>query len=173
MVAHATQFRRARQKGQELIEFTLMVFVILGFFSMIIDISWMVFTRATLQYAIREGCRYAVANGSDNVSNPQTPTSERAAILTNVEGNSVGFLASSTPACTNPVTTTPCINVAWYAPNALNTPLSLTATPAPNQAPNVVEVDIVQFPQRPLLGIFIENSVHKFITNAASADVME
>jgi hypothetical protein len=180
MVAQATQFRRARQKGQELIEFTLMVFVILGFFSLIIDISWMVFTRATLQYAVREGCRWAVANGYDNpsivVPNPGNIASyEQPLIQAQVVATSMGFLNSSTPLCSGAITsTTPlCININWYAPSALNTPLSITATPPPNQSPNVVEVDVVNFKQTPLLGIFIEKSIHTFTFNAGSADVME
>jgi len=173
MVAHATKFRRARQKGQELIEFTLMVFVVLGFIYMIIDVAWMVFTRATLQYAVREASRYAVANGSDNVANPQNVNTETANIQSVVQTNSMGFVSATTPLCTNPVTTTPCVNINWYQPTALNTPLTSASGSAYNASPNVVEVDVVSFPQKPLLGIFIENSIHTFTFNAASADVME
>lgn len=150
-----------------------MVFVILGFIYMIIDIAWMVFTRATLQYAVREGCRYAVANGHNNPSNPVTANNEIGNIAAVVEASSLGFVSASTPACTNPVTTTPCINVAWYAPTALNTPLAIGAGSTVDASPNVVEVDVVGYPQTPLLGIFIENSIRTFTFTAASADVME
>ncbi len=181
MVAHATQSRRARQKGQDLLEFTFMVFVILGFIYMILDISWMVFTRATLQYAAREGCRYAAANGYDNptYSPANTAANETASILTTVEANSLGFLSATTPACTGatpPATgfaVTPCISVTWYSPAALNTPLTTGGTPDVNESPNVVEVDIVQFPQTPLFGIFTRDVISTFYFNAASADVME
>jgi Flp pilus assembly protein TadG len=175
MVAHATKFRRARQRGQELIEFTLMLFVILGFIYMIIDISWMVFTRASLQYAVREGCRYAVANGYDNPSYvpANTAANEKTSILAAVRANSMGFLNSSTAVCSNPITTTPCINVNWYLPTALNTPVSLATFPNCDASPYVVEVDVVNYPQTPLFGIFLEKSIKTFYFTASSADVME
>jgi Flp pilus assembly protein TadG len=167
MVAHATQFRRARQKGQELIEFTLMVFVVLGFIYMIIDVAWMVFTRATLQYAVREACRYAVANGYDNpqYSPPNNIAAELPGILKRVEDNSMGFLNASNAATY--------ITVNWYSPSALNTPVNTATCPNCNASPYGVEVDVVSYPQRPLLGIFTEKGPTRFVFTAASADVME
>src|SRR5579883_2077009 len=53
---------RGKQKGSEVLEFGFVVTPMLGFTLLIIDIGWGVFTRSTLQYAVREGVRYAVTS---------------------------------------------------------------------------------------------------------------
>src|SRR5271169_778686 len=56
---------RTRQKcrrGVELIEFTLVLLPMLAFIFLLLDLGWGIYKRATLQFAVREGCRYAVTN---------------------------------------------------------------------------------------------------------------
>jgi hypothetical protein len=71
---------KSRRRGVELIEFTLVLLPMLAFVFLLIDLSWAVFKRATLQFAVREGCRYAVTNQVQN--------------LTDASGNHYGLLDS-------------------------------------------------------------------------------
>jgi hypothetical protein len=54
--------KKNRLAGQSLIEFTLALpFVLLLLFG-ILNMSWLIYRAASLQFAVREGCRYAVTN---------------------------------------------------------------------------------------------------------------
>ena len=50
-----------KRRGVELIEFTLVLLPLLGFIFLVLDLGWAIYKRATLQFAVREGCRYAAA----------------------------------------------------------------------------------------------------------------
>ena len=63
-----------RQQGGELVEFSLIMIPMFGVLFLIIDLSWMLFARATLQYAVREGVRYAVT-GQTMTGTVRTPPS--------------------------------------------------------------------------------------------------
>jgi Flp pilus assembly protein TadG len=54
--------RAARQRGAELVEFGLVLIPLLGFVFITCNLAWCLFNRATLQYAVREGVRYAVTS---------------------------------------------------------------------------------------------------------------
>src|SRR5664280_1848169 len=54
--------RRRRRRGVELIEFTLVLLPLMGFIFLLVDLGWAIYKNATMQFAVREGCRYAVTN---------------------------------------------------------------------------------------------------------------
>ena len=57
-----SQTRRKRQRGSEPLEFTLVMVPMLGFLFLLLNVAWAVYSRATLQYAVAQGVRYAVTS---------------------------------------------------------------------------------------------------------------
>lgn len=166
--------RRNRQRGVELIEFTLVLLPLLGFIFLVMDLGWAVFKRATLQYAVREGCRYAVTNQVQN--------------LTDVNGNAYGAIDSIKwvvqqraegllgHAATDPGYAL--IQVRYYNPDSsLTTALTLATSCAtntgqpPNWSGNLVEVSVEGFSASPLAPLL--RSAKPLIFTARSSDRME
>ena len=52
--------RRRRQGGQDLTEFSLVIAPLLLSLFFVLDIAWLVYSQATLQYAVVQGVRYAI-----------------------------------------------------------------------------------------------------------------
>src|ERR1039458_10179142 len=73
--------RKVKQRGSELIEFTLVLLPFLGFTFLILNIGWAVYVRSTLQYAVAQGVRYAVT------SQTQPGMNQMASIQTVVQSN--------------------------------------------------------------------------------------
>jgi hypothetical protein len=59
-----TRCRRQKdgQEGQSLIEFTLSLPLLLLLIFGIVNEGWLLYRTVTLQFAVREGCRYAITN---------------------------------------------------------------------------------------------------------------
>ena len=96
--------RSGRQKGAELVEFTLIMIPMFGILFLTIDLAWMLFARATIQYAVREGCRYAVTGQS------MSGMGQDASIRTVVQQNSMGILSGASGASK--------ITISYLDPNA-------------------------------------------------------
>ncbi|MGA2328755.1 MAG: TadE/TadG family type IV pilus assembly protein [Bryobacteraceae bacterium] len=161
MASQATSRRRTRQGGQEIIEFTFLLVPVLGFLFLTIDIAWMVFTRATLQHAVREGARYAVVNGPAYLSNP---TGETTVVKDRVKQFAFGLLTGKDDQ----------ILVTWYTqqPNATTGQYEYviaTGTGA-NNSGNLVEVSVEGYSAKSLLGVF--HDLTPFVFAARSADRM-
>jgi len=58
--------RKVKQRGSEMIEFTLVLLPFLGFTFLILNIAWAVYTRSTVQHAVAQGVRYAVTSQTMN-----------------------------------------------------------------------------------------------------------
>src|SRR5215475_7105480 len=86
--------RRRSQRGAQVIEATLIAFPLFGLTFLLLDISWAIFQRATLQHAVREGVRYAITDRND--TGPCQDDSVKAV----VKRNALGFLNASGPAAT-------------------------------------------------------------------------
>ncbi len=54
--------RRLKQRGSDMLEFTLVLLPFLGFTFLILNVAWAVYTRATLQHAVLQGVRFAVTS---------------------------------------------------------------------------------------------------------------
>ncbi|HEY3838912.1 MAG TPA: TadE/TadG family type IV pilus assembly protein [Bryobacteraceae bacterium] len=140
-----------REKGAELIEFSLVMIPMFGILFLVIDLSWMLFARATLQYAVRQGVRYAVT-GQTIAGMGQDES-----IRTVVQQNSMGILSG--PSGSSAIT------VSYFDPNA-----NLAAT-ASNAGGNVVQVSanaVNVFPMAPLF-----RSHSPLSMTVVSSDVVE
>jgi len=139
------------ERGAELVEFTLVMIPLFGILFLVIDLSWMLFARATLQYAVREGVRYAVTG--------QTLSGMRQddSIRTVVQQNSMGILSGPAGAAS--------ISISYLDPNAN---LALTSS---NAGGNVVQVSVAGVSVFPLAPLFHSGS--PLSMSAVSSDVVE
>ncbi len=166
--------RRVAQRGVELIEFTLVLLPMLGFVFLLLDLGWGVYKRATLQFAVREGCRYAVTNQTQ----PLTDSGGKAygvidSVKWVVQQRAMGFLGSKP---TDPGYSL--IQVRYYDPNsslttalAMPTNCSTNVGTPPNWALNLVEVSVEGYRAMPLAPIYRSQSPLLF--TARSSDRVE
>lgn len=80
--------RRRKRRGSEPLELTLVLLPFLGFTFLILDVAWAVYSRATLQYAVAQGVRYAVTSGTI------TGLGQKDSIRTVVQQNAFGRLGA-------------------------------------------------------------------------------
>lgn len=100
--------RRAKERGNALLEGALILLPMLAIFLGIVDVSLGIYIQSTLSQSVREGTRYAITYNSSCVG------SQAACIATVVQNNAVGLpagLASSY------------ITVNYYTTNNLSTPV--------------------------------------------------
>ncbi len=143
--------RRPRQTGAELVEFSLVMIPMFGILFLVIDLSWMLFARSTLQYAVREGVRYAVTGQT------MAGMGQDASIRTVVQQNSMGILAGSNGPSE--------IAISYFDPNN-----NLAATSS-NAAGNVVQVSVAGVKVFPMAPLF--HSGGPLSMTAVSSDVIE
>jgi Flp pilus assembly protein TadG len=167
---------RSKQKlrrGVELIEFTLVMMPLLGFTFLLLDLGWAIYRRATLQFAVREGCRYAVTNQTQPLKDAGNKTYGTIdSIKWVVQQRANGFLGS-TP--TDPGYAA--IQVRFYDPtaslkNALPMPANCaSAVAAPNSGGNLVEVSVENYQATALAAVMRSATPLSF--TARSSDRME
>lgn len=138
------------ERGSEIIEFG---FVILPLFALVflnMDAAWVIFAKASLQYAVRQGCRYAVTG------QVIAGLGEDASIKTVVANNSFGFL-SGTNSQNN-------ISIQYF------NPVTLKATTS-NAGGNIVQVSINNASIAPLAPLW--RSSDPLQVSVVSSDVVE
>jgi Flp pilus assembly protein TadG len=87
---------RQRQSGATLVEMAIIAPVLLLILLSLIELSLMFFATLTMQYAVREGARYAIT-GQSNLD-PSTSSQQRyAAVIASIQNNSLGMYARLTP----------------------------------------------------------------------------
>jgi Flp pilus assembly protein TadG len=142
--------RRTRQRGSELVEFSLTVIPMLAFIFLIIDLSWALFAQVTLQNAVRAGVRYAITGQTESGKG------QDASIKDVVQSSAMGFLQGATGLSQ--------IVITYYDPVTL-------ATTNSNAGGNIVNVSISGFTLSPF-GPILRNTAPIAISATAS-DRME
>ena len=84
--------RRSRQVGAESLEFTFVLLPLLATIFVLLDTSWAIFSKSTLQRAVRVGVRRGVTITSAEATGGQCLT---AMVKATVQSNSLGLLAGS------------------------------------------------------------------------------
>lgn len=80
------------RRGSELLEFTFALLPLLAIMFAMIDISWSIFVKATLQYAVHVGLRQGIT-----ITGPQANGASFTGLVRNiVEANSLGILQGAT-----------------------------------------------------------------------------
>jgi Flp pilus assembly protein TadG len=156
-----------------MIEFTLVLLPMLGFTFLLLDIGWAVYRRASLQFAVREGCRYAVTN---QVVALKDANGNNYGMIDSVkwvvQSKAMGFLGST---ATDP--NYALIQVRFYDPtSSLTTALPLqancaSATAAPNWGGNLVEVSVENYQSNSLAPVLRSANPLNFVVR--SSDRME
>jgi Flp pilus assembly protein TadG len=131
-----------------LIEFTLVLLPMLGMIFLLLDLGWSIYKRATLQFAVREGCRYAVTNQTQSLKDANGKAYGVVdSIKWVVQQKAMGFLGSKS---TDPGYSL--IQVRYYNPNtSLTTALAIPTSCAtntgqpPNWSGNLVEVSVENY----------------------------
>jgi Flp pilus assembly protein TadG len=84
--------RHRGRKGSELVEFTFCFLPLLMMVFLLMDVSWAIFVKSSLQYAVRQGVRYGVT-----VTGTQAGGSDLTTLVkTMVQNNSLGLLSGAT-----------------------------------------------------------------------------
>ncbi len=113
------------ETGSALIEFSIVLLPLLALLLVTVDLAWLIFAHATLQYAVREGVRFAVT-GQILAGNSCLGSS----VQQIVAQNSFGFVP------TNKASTY--VTVSYYSPTSLS---QITGAAGPAGG-NVVQVSI-------------------------------
>jgi Flp pilus assembly protein TadG len=135
-----------REDGSDLVEFALVMIPLFMFVFAILCVSWFIFAKASLQHAVREGCRYAVTG--------QAISDIQDRVLQNAVG--VPGMAAKK------------VQVQYFAQSNLSTPLTGNTA---NAGGNLVEVSVSGITVNPLGPAGLGFSA--LTISAAASDVME
>ncbi len=156
----------------ELIEFTLVLMPLLGFIFLVLDLGWTIYKRATLQFAVREGCRYAVTNQlqalKDGNGNAYGMIDSVKYV---VQRRAMGFLGSKPTDAGYAL-----IQVRFYDPTsslstAVAMPPDCASTIVPNKGGYLVEVSVEHYLSKVLGPVYKAATPLDFV--ARSSDRME
>lgn len=150
----AALLRRNARKGSEILEFAFVLIPILGFIGLTVDIAWGVFSRCTLQHAVREGVRFAVT-----ARTTAGKTSHVDSIKAVVQKQALGLLSGDRANL---------IHVRYYDPEDFS---DLGTGKGANAGGNIVEVSVEGFAWLPLLPVARDGSPLRM--TARSMDRME
>lgn len=142
------------ESGSALIEFSIALLPLFALLLLAVDVAWVVFARATLQHAVREGVRFAVT-GQVLAGKSCLGTSVQQVVAQ----NSFGFIPFQTAA--NYVTVT------YYSPTDLSQITGAGAT----AGGNVVQVSITGVAVRSFGAMW--RSISPVPLTAIASDVME
>ncbi len=144
------RFRRC-ERGSQIIELGLILLPMFAIVFLMMDSAWAVFAKASLQYAVRQGCRYAVT------SQTLSGMGQDASIKTVVQNCSLGFLISGGNNQSN-------ISISYFNPSTLQPTNS-------NAGGNIVQVAVSNVAIIPLVPLW--RSAAPLQISAVSSDVME
>lgn len=171
MLQTTTMYKRARRRGSAMVEYSLVMLPLLGFVFLLLDLGWAIYSRSDLQYAVREGCRYAIT-GRTIVGLTDTaghPYGQIDSIKYVVQHGANAFLGSKP---TDPGWNL--IRVRFYSPSDLTNalaPPTKQSDPPINVGGNLVEVSVEGYRLMPLMPLLRSAAALQF--TARSADRME
>jgi len=123
-----SKIRKARQKGAELVEASLVAVPLFAMTFLLVDLSMVIYLRSTFQQAVREGVRYAIT-GQNTVGPCQDDS-----IKSIVKTNAGGWLNSTAAGNT--------IHVRFLSP--------VNGAATDNNSGNIVEVSVESYVYGPL-----------------------
>jgi Flp pilus assembly protein TadG len=164
----STRARRRSQSGASLVEAAVILLPFLALFFALFDFGMALFLKNTMQFAVRQGVRYAIT------SQTQTGLGQVASIQSIVNTNSFGFLGYLTPG--PPTTTcagTACVTVSFYYQDLSTSPSTLTLVTGAgsNAGGNIVQVTASGLSYTWMIPLLRPSGAMTFSTS--SADIME
>lgn len=138
-----------------MVEFALVLIPLLIIAFVIMNVAWVFFAKATLQYAVQTGVRYAITGTT------RTGMGQDASIKSVVQSNAMGFLDGDAGRTM--------ISVDYYNPGNLSLPLNGAGS---NAGGNIVKVSVNNFPLKtlvPTMGV----GLTEYNLSATSSDITE
>jgi Flp pilus assembly protein TadG len=134
--------RRRRSRGSELIEFTLILLPLFGYIFLLLDVTWAVFVKSTLQQAVRVGVRYGVTNpvGTDGSGNTPDGACLTESVKARVQESAMGLLKGASGLSS--------IKVHYYlppAPNSTDPVTDVSGLTSANAGGNIMEVSVENY----------------------------
>lgn len=154
--------RRRRSRGSELIEFTLILLPLFGFIFLLLDLTWAVFVKATLQQAVRIGVRYGVTNpvAADGSGNTPDGACLTESVKARVQASAMGLLKGASGLSK--------IKVNYYLPPAPNStdPVTLVSgLSSANAGGNIMVVSVEGYSATLLVPIVMSGWAERSITS--------
>ncbi|MGB9455692.1 MAG: TadE family protein [Bryobacteraceae bacterium] len=161
--------RRRRQRGENLIEFTNVLLPLLAIIMVIMDASWGIFIKATLQYAVRTGVRTGITITKTQATAANSDLTTM--VKSSVQSHALGLLGGATGLSY--------IQVHYLEQNSTSsTGVTDVSTSATGDAPgNIMQVEVVNYPLSALTvriytwALAAQNSATNL--NVVSADEIE
>ena len=135
--------RAFRSRGAEPLEFTLVLLPLLAMVTVLVDTSWAVYSKATLQRAVRIGVRTGITLTASQMATGACLTDT---VKSAVQANSMGLLHGSSGLAL--------IKVHYFEPPAVNSTGAATDVSANSdgdQPGNIMQVSVQGFSLVPLL----------------------
>jgi len=130
--------KKHRQRGADLIEFTFTLLPLLAILFVLVDISWAIFAKSTLMFAVRTGVRQGITiTGTQATAANQTLTQM---VKATVEAKSLGLLRGTTGLSY--------IKVNYFAQSSSSsTGVADVSTQSNGNAPgNIMQVSVINYP---------------------------
>ena len=144
---------KAAQRGSAIVEMALLAPVLLLVLIGVIEMGLLFFTNLTMQYAVREGARYAVTGLSD--ADPATADQQRyRAVMQKIKDSSMGMYAKVSPVVT--VNKTTYASSSAYTSNMFGGPGDIV----------VLQLDCYWALGTPLLAVFFPKGTYHFTVAA-------
>jgi len=155
------------RKGAEVVEFTMVLLPLLMMIFVLLDVSWGIFVKATLAYAVHEGVRVGVTiTGTQAATAGSDLTSM---VKTTVQQASLGILRDTT-----------LIKVNYFqppSPGSTGAPVDVSNQSTGNNPLNIIQVSIQGFSLAPLVprifSLFTPVDKSATTINAVAADIIE
>jgi|HubBroStandDraft_4_1064222.scaffolds.fasta_scaffold564848_1 Flp pilus assembly protein TadG len=153
--------KRRRQKGQAAVETVLVIVPLFMVLLGILDFSVAIFVMDTMEYAARQGVRYAVLQQAGPTGHQDD------AIRQTVRNNSLGFLSNTVDVPDAQLT------INYYALNPGTNTWVLTAGGGSNAGGNLVKVGVSGFNWAWMIPSWRPGANGKLAITAAAADIMQ
>lgn len=137
-----------------MVEFSLVLIPLLAVVFLIMDIAWLYFAQASLQFAVQTGVRYAVTGQGTNAT-------QATLIKQKVQSSAMGFLSG--PVGLSKIT------INYYSPSNLTAPLT---SPTANARGNVISIRVDNVVVTSF-GMFLRTGSGKTVLSAVSTDMVE
>jgi Flp pilus assembly protein TadG len=158
---HSVPKKRSRQKGQAAIEAVLVIVPLFMVLLGILDFSVAIFVMDTMEYAARQGVRFAVLQQAGATGHQDD------AIRHAVRSNSLGFLSNTATVPDSQLT------INYYSLDPATNTWSLTTGAGSNSGGNLVKVGVAGFNWAWMIPNWRPGTNGKLSITAAAADIMQ
>lgn len=164
--SRAIRHPKHRESGHSIAEAAYILVPFLALFFAMFDFGMAIFLKNTMQFAVRQGVRYAIT--SQIQSGPSGPLGHDQSIRNVVQNYSMGFLNYVAPSgAGRPCAGQNCILIRYYNPNTLNEVTGVGS----NAGGNVVQVSAENLTYAWMVPLMRSATPLSF--SVSSADIME